>query len=155
MAIINYKDPVTGDYIPAKTKTIDTLPVGTEVDFDGNEVPSGWTEVPAVKNYINDITNLDNHFTINTATEQQIIKNSDGLVVFQMNLIVASSLSANSTVYAFTIPSAVRPNKYVTLATRSGANVEIYFPSDGQVRLKALSSISANTEINIIGVYYV
>lgn len=44
MAIITYKDPVTGDYIPVKTKTIDTLPVGTEVDFDGNEVPSGWTE---------------------------------------------------------------------------------------------------------------
>ena len=28
-----------------KTTTFDTLPVGTEVDYDGETVPSGWTEV--------------------------------------------------------------------------------------------------------------
>ena len=28
-----------------KVKSFDTLPVGTEVDYDGETVPSGWTEV--------------------------------------------------------------------------------------------------------------
>lgn len=45
MAIIKYKDPVTEDYISVKTKTIDTLPVGSEVDYTGTSVPSGWTQV--------------------------------------------------------------------------------------------------------------
>ena len=34
-----------GDYVELVQKTLDTLPVGTEVDFDGNEVPSGWIEI--------------------------------------------------------------------------------------------------------------
>ena len=40
---MKYND--NGEYKEVVVKSVDTLPVGTEVDFDGNEVPSGWTAV--------------------------------------------------------------------------------------------------------------
>lgn len=34
-----------------KVKTFDTLPVGSEVDYDGSVVPDGWTEVTDTNEY--------------------------------------------------------------------------------------------------------
>lgn len=42
---MKYKDPVTGEWKELYTKTADTLPVGTVVEFEGDEVPAGWEEV--------------------------------------------------------------------------------------------------------------
>ena len=42
---MKYKDPVTGEWKELYTKTADTLPVGSIVDFEGNEVPEGWEAV--------------------------------------------------------------------------------------------------------------
>lgn len=39
---MKYRDPETGQFKDLKVKTSDTLPVGTVVDFDGDEVPAGW-----------------------------------------------------------------------------------------------------------------
>ena len=43
---MKYND--NGTYKDIYVKAIDTLPVGTEVDFDGSVVPSGWTAVDNV-----------------------------------------------------------------------------------------------------------
>ena len=40
---MKYND--NGEYKDIYVKTFDTLPVGTEVDYDGSTVPDGWTEV--------------------------------------------------------------------------------------------------------------
>lgn len=40
---MKYND--NGEYKDIYVKSFDTLPVGTEVDFDGDSVPSGWEEV--------------------------------------------------------------------------------------------------------------
>lgn len=40
---MKYND--NGEYKDIYVKTFDTLPVGTEVDYDGETVPSGWIEV--------------------------------------------------------------------------------------------------------------
>ena len=40
---MKYND--NGEYKDIYVKAFDTLPVGTEVDYDGSVVPSGWTEV--------------------------------------------------------------------------------------------------------------
>ena len=40
---MKYND--NGEYKDIYVKAFDTLPVGTEVDYDGSTVPSGWTEV--------------------------------------------------------------------------------------------------------------
>ena len=43
---MKYND--NGEYKDIYIKTFDTLPVGTEVEYDGNTVPDGWTEVEDV-----------------------------------------------------------------------------------------------------------
>lgn len=40
---MKYND--NGEYKDIYIKTFDTLPVGTEVDYDGETVPEGWSEV--------------------------------------------------------------------------------------------------------------
>ena len=46
MASIKYKDG--NEYKDIVVKVGDTLPIGTEVDYDGAEVPSGWQQVENV-----------------------------------------------------------------------------------------------------------
>lgn len=42
---MKYRDPYTGDFTDLYLKTSDTLPVGTEVDYEGETAPAGWEEV--------------------------------------------------------------------------------------------------------------
>lgn len=42
---MKFRDPETGEFKELYTKAADTLPVGTEVDYDGDEVPAGWEEM--------------------------------------------------------------------------------------------------------------
>ena len=42
---MKYRDPETGEFKELYVKAADTLPVGTVVDFDGDEVPAGWEAV--------------------------------------------------------------------------------------------------------------
>ena len=46
---MKYND--NGTYKDIYVKAFDTLPVGTEVDYDGSTVPSGWTEVADPNTY--------------------------------------------------------------------------------------------------------
>ena len=50
---MKYKDPETGEFKEIYVKTADTLPVGTVVDYDGEEIPTGWEPVedePSIEN---------------------------------------------------------------------------------------------------------
>ena len=49
---MKYND--NGEYKDIYVKTFDTLPVGTEVDYDGSVVPSGWTEIADPSTYSTD-----------------------------------------------------------------------------------------------------
>jgi hypothetical protein len=51
---MKYND--NGTYKDIYVKTFDTLPIGTEVDYDGETVPTGWTEVSNID--IGTIVNL-------------------------------------------------------------------------------------------------
>lgn len=42
---MRYQDPETGEMKEISVKAADTLPIGTIVDYDGDEVPPGWEEV--------------------------------------------------------------------------------------------------------------
>ena len=42
---MKYRDPETGEFKELYVKAIDTLPVGTEVDYEGDEAPAGWEEL--------------------------------------------------------------------------------------------------------------
>lgn len=43
---MKYND--NGEYKDIYVKSFDTLPVGTEVDYDGETVPTGWTETTPI-----------------------------------------------------------------------------------------------------------
>ena len=49
---MKYND--NGEYKDIYIKSFDTLPVGTEVDYDGETVPTGWTEVADPNTYSTD-----------------------------------------------------------------------------------------------------
>lgn len=51
MARQYYKDSTTGQMKPIGVKVEDTLPVGTEVDYDGSTIPEGWEEVDDPNEY--------------------------------------------------------------------------------------------------------
>lgn len=51
MARQYYKDSTTGQMKPIGVKVEDTLPVGTEVDYDGQDIPEGWEEVDDPNEY--------------------------------------------------------------------------------------------------------
>lgn len=42
---MKFKDPITGEYKELSLKTGDTLPIGTIVSFEGDEIPEGYEEV--------------------------------------------------------------------------------------------------------------
>ena len=58
---MKYND--NGEFKDIYVKSFDTLPVGTEVDFDGDSVPSGWTAVDNV--LYNDTTGTNSTITLN------------------------------------------------------------------------------------------
>ena len=51
---MKYND--NGEYKDIYVKAFDTLPVGTEVDYDGSVVPSGWSEVTLYEDFKNKVT---------------------------------------------------------------------------------------------------
>ena len=81
MASIKYKD--NGEYKDIVVKVGDTLPIGTEVDYEGAEVPNGWEEVSDTNEY--------------STTEQVVGKWIDGrtlyrkVIVYHPNEIIGSA----------------------------------------------------------------
>lgn len=45
MAILKYKDPITGDWKELANSVGDTLPIGAIVEYDGENVPANWEQV--------------------------------------------------------------------------------------------------------------
>lgn len=66
---MKYND--NGEYKDIYVKAFDTLPVGTEVDYDGNTAPTGWIEVPS-KNLI--ISNLNAQTNMSITTAYSLVK---------------------------------------------------------------------------------
>lgn len=48
---MKYKDPTTGQFKDISVKVADSLPIGTEVDYDGETVPTGWEQVDNPNDY--------------------------------------------------------------------------------------------------------
>lgn len=81
MAIIKYGDPITGEFKNTKVKVSDTLPVGTEVDYDGTDVPSGWEKVNESESI-----DINDFFTSSTKsiTDYSIIKTGNIINIQRM-----------------------------------------------------------------------
>lgn len=79
-----------------KVKVFDTLPIGTEVDYDGSTVPSGWTDT------------TDSWHTLNSTIKYKKSGNVVTVTGFSSNTI---SLSENDYTTVGTLPSGYRPGE--------------------------------------------
>ena len=55
---MKYKDPTTGKFKEINVKVADTLPVGSEVDYNGTTIPTGWEEVDSPNEYSTEETRI-------------------------------------------------------------------------------------------------
>lgn len=80
---MKYRDPQTGEFKDITVKVADTLPVGSEVDYNGTTVPNGWEEVDDVVVTENVVSR--NLFNINGiskgSVEQGVISNSSEVTI--------------------------------------------------------------------------
>lgn len=92
----NMKYNDNGTYKDIYVKAFDTLPVGTEVDYDGSIVPSGWTDT------------TDSWHTLNSTIKYKKSGNVVTVTGFSSNTI---SLSENDYTAVGTLPSGYRPGE--------------------------------------------
>ena len=90
------RNPSTGNLEEVYVKALDSLPVGTEVDFNGStsDIPAGWEQVESPTNAIT--ARLTSSYTTTTSNYEKLplvsyLKIGSKLLVFQ-NLIVLSAV---------------------------------------------------------------
>lgn len=112
---MKYND--NGEYKDIYVKSFDTLPIGTEVDYDGNTVPDGWTEV---SDYDSDWVSVgENDFN----TKYKKVGNVVTITCFS---------PANYTVAGYTatlvgrIPAALKPTSTVRSGVYARGNNNMY-----------------------------
>lgn len=78
---MKYRDPQTGEFKDITVKVSDTLPIGTEVDYDGTTVPNGWEQVDTVENI-----SINDFFTSSTKTitDYSIVKTGNIINIQRM-----------------------------------------------------------------------
>lgn len=101
---MKYND--NGEYKDIYVKAFDTLPVGAEVDYDGNTVPSGWEEVDGYDDFTSKVT-FDKGNPANVSFKK-------------VGKLVVINYQGPSTSYAggdilFTIPEGYRPSIQVPI----------------------------------------
>lgn len=90
MAVIKYKNPTTGEYEPLLLPTLDSLPIGSIIEYDGDNIPGDWEEITET-NEIFQGTKLPTTYTpklwikTDTNTPQLMYKNSSNNWVSLLN----------------------------------------------------------------------
>ena len=90
----NMKYNDNGTYKDIYVKAFDTLPIGTEVDYDGNTVPTGWTEMTRIYEETYDNYSLPNNSTKNI-TDCSVIAPRTGTAI----VVATASYESNATGY--------------------------------------------------------
>ena len=99
---VKYKDTTTGNFVELGVKVGDTLPVGSEVDYDGETVPTGWEEVNSVTDY--DISDyIATGITFNS--NYSYIRKSGSNVSIQ--LMITSTLTTSTTTILENLPNEI------------------------------------------------
>lgn len=106
---MKYND--NGEYKDIYVKAFDTLPIGTEVDYDGSVVPSGWEEVESPK-YVRSFNIESPTWTYNQNVKFYTLPYTEGIHSYIITGVVS---------YA---PTALY-SKVMLLVTQTGTNVSI------------------------------
>ena len=147
MASIKYKD--NGEYKDIVVKVGDTLPIGTEVDYEGAEVPNGWEEVDDPNEY--------------STTEQVIGKWIDGKPLYRKVVSMGTLPSSQGVIastdtytnvkrlygYAYGSNNVVLPLPYCDYQTID-ASVSIIINSSNKIEIGVGRNRSAYTSYAIV-----
>ena len=147
MARQYYKDSTTGQMKPLGVKVEDTLPVGTEVDYDGQDIPEGWIEIDNPNEY--------------STTEKVVGKWIDGKPLYRKTFEISSTTisSSSTTVISFNLASTfeVVDIKGVVLFASTGTMLPIvggYKRSNNGYQIRVLNNalqLVIDTDMNVEG----
>ena len=90
MAVLKYRDPTTGEFEPLLLPTLDSLPIGSIIEYDGDNIPGDWEQIEET-NEIFQGTTLPTTYTpkiwikTDTTTPQLLYKNSSNNWVSLLN----------------------------------------------------------------------
>ena len=118
---MKYND--NGEYKDIYVKAFDTLPVGTEVDYDGSTVPDGWEEVDTYDSGWQTLT-LTSTFNVYDSSNPVQYRKIGKTVYLKGTLTSTQEITANSTTIIGTLPQDYRPTNQVwTICHGSGMNI--------------------------------
>lgn len=103
---MKYRDSQTGQFKDIKVKAFDSLPIGAQVDYNGEEVPDGWKEVDSVT-FVNSLNDYKSSNISNVTRGSLRIKN--GVAYLSVYCTLGVALSANTNTLAFNLPNNARP----------------------------------------------
>ena len=138
---MKYKNPNTGNFDTLYVKALDSMPVGTEVDFDGqaSDIPVGWEEVEDKLN-----TSIIQEFTPTNATNYSNYGNcyyyKDG---HRVTLHIGVSCSNNEILTIFTLPAEYRPTVTGIVGKGLGAGLSdtscVFVKENGEIKIYTTS----------------
>ena len=122
-----------------------------------NELDTKINNKHTITNYANQITpNIDAYFYNNS---QQLIKNSDGLVIINLTFKANSNINMTNNVTLFSLPSDLRPTKNILFliysSTQNVIGMGYYQIASGNMVGKLGTTLNANSELQIVGSYYI
>lgn len=131
---MKYKDPSTGQLKELSLKAADTLPIGTIVDYDGEDVPEGWEEY-GTDDYSTDEVFTGKHWIDGKPIYRKVI--SDITVTSNMSEVISTGLSNVNVISIYgeyhtanyditqTVPYISFSKEYVieVISMNSGANI--------------------------------
>ena len=140
---MKYRDPDTGEFKDITVKASDTLPIGTVVEYDGTEVPSGWEEISPI------IESGNNNYG-------DYIKFKDGTMICRGTVTIPVTTSVWGSLYVcdwtgnISLPSTFinKPTINATSSTNSGAISKVI------VTTNAITAISVFRGSEATGVNY-
>lgn len=145
---MKYND--NGEIKDIKIKVVDTVPIGTVVDYEGTTIPSGWEKIDERKSFT--ITS-----DIVTLNERSRYIEEGNKITILLNLRTTTQLSAN-TKYNITTSLPISDNYYATTAYGvTGSPVLCGFfmiKDDNKIQITPNSSIASGQEIVGQLVYY-
>ena len=117
---MKYND--NGEYKDIYVKAFDTLPIGTEVDYDGNSVPDGWTEITNL--YENSVSNvsISSGTTYSNITDCSITAPKTGIALVITHVDFYANATGMRTIGVSINESTVSPYMYVRTNAVSEAN---------------------------------